>query len=88
MKQSFRLIHWASDQVNSKAWKDIMDESATASTAVILNPFTADDLQQYFFGDFGHLRFERDCSKKARKMGFKGFVDTIERSLIIPTSVR
>lgn len=66
------MVQWAKDPENQKAWKEIM-----AKHNLSHNPF--DDVEANFtFGDGAFLAFPSLCMNKARRLGWTGFVDTIE----------
>lgn len=72
-RSSFSLVEWAKDPVNSKAWKEITDKSEGKITH---NPFQ-DPVAHFSFADAAWLPMVL-CTNKARRLGWTGFVDTME----------
>ena len=74
MKFSFSFIEWASKEENKKAWKEIMDESGGKLT---FDPFE-DPKENFEMADAACLLGNLMSMTKARRMGWTGFVDTME----------
>lgn len=71
---AFSMRKWADDPANIAAWKEIMK----AHPSITNNPF--DDPDNYFtWSDAAYMMPVGPLSmNKARRMGWTGFVDTIE----------
>lgn len=74
LKQSFRLLDWARDDSNKRAWEEIMRET---NGQVKKNLFK-EDKSEVFMGDFAYLPFDTLSMNKGRRFGFCGLVDTLE----------
>ena len=73
IRMSATLSGWANEEVNQKAWKEIMDSSGGKITH---NPF--DDIEGNFScGDAAWITIMLSVNK-ARLLGWTGFVDTME----------
>lgn len=72
-KFSFTLQQWASKPENAAAWQQIMDENPN----VKFNPF-ADIEGNFTFGDAAFIHVGVLGMNKARRLGWTGFVDTLE----------
>ena len=71
---SFSLQKWAQDPVNAQAWKALMDSSGGKLTQ---DPFR--DVEANFtFGDAALVSIGALSMNKARRLGWTGFVDTLE----------
>ena len=73
-KASFSLVDWAKQPENRKAWEEIM---AKSKGQVTFNPF--DDPEENFqMGDGCLMNIATLNMNKARRMGWTGYVNTIE----------
>lgn len=73
-RHSFSLKKWAQDPVNAQAWKALMDSSGGKLTQ---DPFR--DVEANFtFGDAALVSIGALSMNKARRLGWTGFVDTLE----------
>ena len=71
---TFRLVDWAKQAENKSAWEAIMEESNGKVTS---NPF--DDPEENFqMGDAVLIPLATLNMNKARRLGWTGYVDTIE----------
>ncbi|KAK5044550.1 hypothetical protein LTR84_010674 [Exophiala bonariae] len=74
-KSSFTFQQWALDPENRKAWNELMAESDGLLTH---DPFE-DGSETFVFGDAALPVWGRHLSSnKARRLGWTGFVDTVE----------
>jgi hypothetical protein len=73
-KVSFSYIAWAKESENQQAWKDIM---ANSKGQVTSNPFE-DPQENFQMADAILLKIAQLNMNKARRMGWTGYVDTIE----------
>ncbi|EXJ60336.1 hypothetical protein A1O7_04488 [Cladophialophora yegresii CBS 114405] len=74
MRSLFSLVDWASKPENKEAWQQLMKASGGQLTD---DPFR-DPQANFEFGDAAFLRVGSLAMNKARRMGWTGFVDTIE----------
>lgn len=72
----FSLVEWASQPENKKAWEQLMAASGGQLTD---NPFE-DVVANFSFGDAALIQLNSLNMNKARRLGWTGFVDTIEVS--------
>ncbi|KAF2166866.1 hypothetical protein M409DRAFT_66415 [Zasmidium cellare ATCC 36951] len=73
-RYSFKLVDWAKENENRAVWEEMMRESAGRLT---FNPF--DDPEENFqMGDAVLIPMATLNMNKARRMGWTGYVDTIE----------
>lgn len=72
-KISFSLVDWAKDPVNVKAWKEITESS---NGKITHDPFQ-DPEGSFSCADAATLCMFL-CNNKARRLGWTGFVDTME----------
>ena len=73
VRMSSTLSGWAGEEVNQKAWKDIIEKS---NGKVTHNPF--EDIEANFScGDAAWITVMLSVNK-ARLLGWTGFVDTME----------
>lgn len=72
-RSSFTLLDWARRPENAAVWREVMAQSAGKVTH---DPFA--EPEAVFTGDFAYLRFGSMCLNKARRLGWTGFVDTLE----------
>ncbi|OAP65517.1 hypothetical protein AYL99_01489 [Fonsecaea erecta] len=70
----FSLVTWASEPANQEAWQQLMKASGGQLTD---NPFK-DPQANFEFGDAAFMKFGSLCMNKARRLGWTGFVDTME----------
>ena len=70
----FSLVDWASKPENKEAWHQLMKASDGQLTD---DPFQ-DPQANFEFGDAAFLRVGSLAMNKARRLGWTGFVDTIE----------
>lgn len=70
----FSLVEWASKSENKEAWQQLMKASGGQLTD---DPFK-DPQSNFEFGDAAFLRVGTLSMNKARRLGWTGFVDTIE----------
>ena len=70
----FSLVDWASKPENKDAWQQLMKVSGGQLTD---EPFK-DPQGNFEFGDAAFLRVGSLSMNKARRLGWTGFVDTIE----------
>jgi len=73
MRASFSLVEWAKDPVNKKVWQEIMQQS---NGKVNHDPFQ-DPVAHFSCADASWLTMVL-CPNKARRLGWTGFVDTME----------
>lgn len=73
MRTSFSLVEWAKDPVNKNAWQEIIVKS---KGKIKNNPFE-DPVAHFSCADAGWLTMMLSTNK-ARRLGWAGFVDTIE----------
>lgn len=73
MKISFSLLAWAKDPVNRNAWLEIIGKS---DGKINHNPFD-DPVAHFSCADAAWLTMTL-CTNKARRLGWTGFVDTME----------
>lgn len=70
----FSLVEWAAKPENKESWKALMKESGGQLTD---NPF--EDVEANFvFGDAAFVQICMLSMNKARRLGWTGFVDTVE----------
>jgi len=70
------LVDWAKKPENAKAWEELMGASGGQLTD---NPFN--DVEANFsFGDAAFIKFGSLNMNKAKRLGWTGFVDTMEVS--------
>ena len=74
MRSLFSLVDWASKLENKKAWQQLMQASGGQLTD---DPFK-DPQANFEFGDAAFIGMGSLCMNKARRLGWTGFVDTIE----------
>ncbi|KAI1624982.1 hypothetical protein EDD37DRAFT_372491 [Exophiala viscosa] len=70
----FSLVEWAAKPENKEAWEALMKESGGQLTD---NPF-GDVEANFVFGDAAFVQICMLSMNKARRLGWTGFVDTIE----------
>jgi hypothetical protein len=70
----FSLVDWASKPENQEAWQTLMKNSGGQLTD---NPFS-DPEANFVFGDAAFMGMGSLCMNKARRLGWTGFVDTME----------
>ncbi|KAK5456958.1 hypothetical protein LTS15_004738 [Exophiala xenobiotica] len=70
----FSLVDWASKSENQEAWQTLMKNSGGQLTD---NPFS-DPEANFVFGDAAFMGMGSLCMNKARRLGWTGFVDTME----------
>jgi hypothetical protein len=70
----FSLVQWASKEENKEAWHQLMKNSGGQLTD---DPFK-DPQTNFEFGDAAFLPIGILCMNKARRLGWTGFVDTME----------
>ena len=73
-KISYSFIDWAKQPENQKAWQEIMEKS---NGQVTDNPFE-DPEENFRMGDGCLIQMATLNMNKARRMGWTGYVDTIE----------
>lgn len=73
MRISFSLVKWAKDPVNRDAWQEIIE---TSNGKVNHDPFQ-DPEAHFSCADAAWLTMTL-CTNKARRLGWTGFVDTME----------
>ncbi|KAJ9621050.1 hypothetical protein H2204_012031 [Knufia peltigerae] len=71
-KLAFSMVEWAKDPENHKAWKDIMQREN-----LTFDPFL-DIEANFLIGDMLFVVFGPLSMNKARRLGWTGFVDTME----------
>lgn len=77
IRSLWSLVDWASKPENSKAWDELMSASGGQLTD---NPFK--DVEANFaFGDAAFIRVLSLNMNKAKRLGWTGFVDTMEVSI-------
>jgi nucleoside-diphosphate-sugar epimerase len=74
MRMSFKFIDWAKDEVNQRAWKDIVDLKNGGLNG---DPFAEPD-ETFGILDAGLMKTPTLSMSKARILGWSGFVDTSE----------
>ncbi|ETI24834.1 hypothetical protein G647_04204 [Cladophialophora carrionii CBS 160.54] len=74
IRSLFSLVDWAKKPENKEAWQRLMKASGGQLTD---DPFR-DPQANFEFGDAAFLRVGSLAMNKARRMGWTGFVDTIE----------
>jgi len=72
-RASFSLVKWAKESANKKVWQEIMQQSNGKLTH---NPFE-DPVAHFSCADAAWLTMIL-CPNKARRLGWTGFVDTME----------
>lgn len=70
------LVDWASKPENAKAWEELMSASGGQLTD---NPFK-DVNANFAFGDAAFIKVQSMNMNKAKRLGWTGFVDTMEVS--------
>lgn len=73
-RRLFSLVEWAAKPENQEAWQTLMKNSGGQLTD---NPF-ADIEANFVFGDAAFVGICMLSMNKARRLGWTGFVDTIE----------
>jgi hypothetical protein len=73
-KASFSFVNWAKQPENKRAWQEIM---ASSNGQVTSNPFE-DPEENFQWGDGVFISMATLNMNKARRMGWTGYVDTIE----------
>ncbi|KIW10997.1 hypothetical protein PV08_10296 [Exophiala spinifera] len=71
-KLAFSMVGWAKDPENHKAWKDIMQREN-----LTFDPFLEVEAN-FLIGDVMFVLFGPLSMNKARRLGWTGFVDTME----------
>ncbi|KIV96338.1 hypothetical protein PV10_00219 [Exophiala mesophila] len=74
LRVRFSLVEWASQPENKKAWEEIM---ASSGGQLVDNPFE-DTVANFSFGDAALMQLLSLNMNKARRLGWTGFVDSIE----------
>ncbi|ETS78421.1 hypothetical protein PFICI_10483 [Pestalotiopsis fici W106-1] len=72
-KARFTLEDWAKDEKNVAAWREMMEISRGK---LIHDPFAIPD--GFYMARFAYCRTASPCLNKARRLGWTGFVDTME----------
>ncbi|KAL6252405.1 hypothetical protein RBB50_000124 [Rhinocladiella similis] len=73
-RSTFSLVAWASKPENHETWQKLMKASGGQLTD---DPFR-DVETNFVFGDAAFMSMGSMCMNKARRMGWTGFVDTME----------
>jgi hypothetical protein len=73
-RTTFKLVDWANKPENRAAWLELIEQSGGQLTQ---DPF-ADVEANFAFGDQAFRKVPSMCMNKARRLGWTGFVDTIE----------
>lgn len=73
-RYSYRLVDWAKEPVNKELWEAMMKDSGGKLTS---NPFEDPD-ENFQMGDAVLIPMATLNMNKARRMGWTGYVDTIE----------
>lgn len=73
-KASFTFVNWAKQPENEEAWQEIM---ANSNGQVTSNPFENPE-ENFSWGDGVFIPMATLNMNKARRMGWTGYVDTIE----------
>lgn len=82
-RTTFKFVDWASRPENKAAWADMQRQSGGQLTS---NPF--DDVEANFtFGDQAFCKVPTLNMNKARRLGWNGFVDTMESMFDIYTEM-
>ena len=80
----FTIKNWADDKTNEEVWVKLMSESGGK---LIWNPFQENEYEN-LARDFAYLPFDTAQWSKCKKVGYIGFVDTLENVYEITRSVR
>ncbi|RDW63746.1 hypothetical protein BP6252_11291 [Coleophoma cylindrospora] len=73
-RMTFIFVDWAKEPDNIQAWKTVMSQSKQQLT---FDPFE-DAESNFTFGDAAFMKMSTLCLNKARRLGWCGFVDTME----------